>query len=104
MAAANRPSAELCTGTHTGITAGMMPRVICNVLGGVSEISVLVVILKEDDKACVDPTAAVLLGNPAPPLGQLQASPTEDAEAVERIRSRLKDDWKLLMTAGESIR
>ncbi|RVE71672.1 hypothetical protein OJAV_G00054250 [Oryzias javanicus] len=58
------------------------------------------VLLQEDDKACVGPTASVLQGNPAPPLGQLQASPTEDAEAVERLRSRLQADWKLLMTAA----
>uniref|UniRef100_A0A8C7YDM4 Histone deacetylase 10 n=1 Tax=Oryzias sinensis TaxID=183150 RepID=A0A8C7YDM4_9TELE len=62
------------------------------------------VLLQEDDKACVGPTASILLGNPAPPLGQLPASLKEDAEAVERLRSRLQADWNLLLTTGESTK
>uniref|UniRef100_A0A3P9LBV3 Histone deacetylase 10 n=1 Tax=Oryzias latipes TaxID=8090 RepID=A0A3P9LBV3_ORYLA len=60
------------------------------------------VLLQEDDKACVGPTASILLGNPAPPLGQLPASLKEDAEAVERLRSRLQADWNLVLATGES--
>lgn len=102
MAPADRPAAELCSRTHAGITAGVMPRVIFHLLGGESETNVIVFLLKEDDEACVGPTASILLGNPAPPLGQLPASLKEDAEAVERLRSRLQADWNLLLTTGES--
>jgi len=58
--------------------------------------------LQESEKACTGPTASTLLGDPAPPLEQLQAPLSEDVEAVERQRGRLQADWKLLQTTGES--
>ncbi|KAM4572812.1 polyamine deacetylase HDAC10 isoform 1-T1 [Odontesthes bonariensis] len=58
------------------------------------------VLMQENEKACVGPTASTLLGDPAPPLEQLQAPLSEDVEAVERQRRRLQADWKLLQTTA----
>ncbi|XP_008274351.1 polyamine deacetylase HDAC10 [Stegastes partitus] len=61
------------------------------------------VLMQEDEKACVGPTASSLLGDPAPPLERLQAPLPQDMEAMERLRHRLQADWKLLqITAPES--
>ncbi|XP_041853093.1 polyamine deacetylase HDAC10 [Melanotaenia boesemani] len=56
------------------------------------------VLIQEEEKAFLDLTASTLLGNPAPPLEQLQAPFTDDVEALERLRHRLQADWKLLQT------
>nr|XP_046249339.1 polyamine deacetylase HDAC10 [Scatophagus argus] len=58
------------------------------------------VLMQEDEKACVDPTVSSLLGDAAPPLGQLHAPLAEDVEALERLRHRLQADWKLLQTTA----
>ncbi|XP_069551385.1 polyamine deacetylase HDAC10 [Brachyistius frenatus] len=58
------------------------------------------VLMQEDEKACVGPTASSLLGDPAPSLEPLQAPLPEDVEAVERLRHRLQADWKLLQTTA----
>uniref|UniRef100_A0A3Q1BA68 Histone deacetylase domain-containing protein n=1 Tax=Amphiprion ocellaris TaxID=80972 RepID=A0A3Q1BA68_AMPOC len=59
------------------------------------------VLMQEDEKACVGPTASCLLGDPAPPLERLQAALPEDVEAMERLRHKLQAAWKLLQTTGE---
>uniref|UniRef100_A0A3Q1BAA4 Histone deacetylase domain-containing protein n=1 Tax=Amphiprion ocellaris TaxID=80972 RepID=A0A3Q1BAA4_AMPOC len=53
-------------------------------------------VLMQDEKACVGPTASCLLGDPAPPLERLQAALPEDVEAMERLRHKLQAAWKLL--------
>lgn len=58
------------------------------------------VLMQEDEKTLVGPTASSLLGNPAPPLEQLQAPLPEDVEAMEKLRHRLQADWKLLQTTA----
>uniref|UniRef100_A0A3Q1BEE0 Histone deacetylase domain-containing protein n=1 Tax=Amphiprion ocellaris TaxID=80972 RepID=A0A3Q1BEE0_AMPOC len=58
-------------------------------------------VLMQDEKACVGPTASCLLGDPAPPLERLQAALPEDVEAMERLRHKLQAAWKLLQTTGE---
>ncbi|XP_047451563.1 polyamine deacetylase HDAC10 isoform X2 [Mugil cephalus] len=58
------------------------------------------VLMQEDEKACVGPTASSLLWDPAPPLGQLQAPLPEDVEGVERLRQKLQAEWKLLQTTA----
>uniref|UniRef100_A0A1A8MKH6 Histone deacetylase 10 n=1 Tax=Nothobranchius pienaari TaxID=704102 RepID=A0A1A8MKH6_9TELE len=59
------------------------------------------VLMQEKENSCVGPTASILLGDPAPPLGTLQAPDREDVDAVERLRHRLQADWKLLQTTSE---
>uniref|UniRef100_A0A672HGP8 Histone deacetylase domain-containing protein n=1 Tax=Salarias fasciatus TaxID=181472 RepID=A0A672HGP8_SALFA len=56
---------------------------------------------QECEKSCVSPTACSLLGEPAPPLGQLQAPLPQDVEDMERLRRKLLADWTLLQTTGE---
>ncbi|XP_042352613.1 polyamine deacetylase HDAC10 isoform X1 [Plectropomus leopardus] len=58
------------------------------------------VLMQEDEKACVGPTASSLLGNAAPSLGQLDAPLVEDLEALERLRRKMQTDWKLLQTTA----
>uniref|UniRef100_A0A3P8SDT6 Histone deacetylase 10 n=1 Tax=Amphiprion percula TaxID=161767 RepID=A0A3P8SDT6_AMPPE len=58
------------------------------------------VLMQEDEKACVGPTASCLLGDPAPPLERLQAALPEDVEAMERLRHKLQAPWKLLRTTA----
>ncbi|KAK2842539.1 hypothetical protein Q5P01_012739 [Channa striata] len=58
------------------------------------------VLMREDERTRVGPTASSLLGNAAPSLGQLHAPLPEDVKAVESLRHRLKSDWKLLQTTA----
>ncbi|XP_076588220.1 polyamine deacetylase HDAC10 [Chaetodon auriga] len=58
------------------------------------------VLMQEGEKTCVAPTASSLLGDAAPPLGQLHAPLPEHVEALERLRLRLQADWKLLQTTA----
>uniref|UniRef100_UPI003AABB0C6 polyamine deacetylase HDAC10 isoform X1 n=1 Tax=Centroberyx gerrardi TaxID=166262 RepID=UPI003AABB0C6 len=58
------------------------------------------VLMQEDEKASVGPTASSLLGTPAPSLGPLGAPLPEDVESLERLRHRLQADWKLLQTTA----
>ncbi|XP_039989908.1 polyamine deacetylase HDAC10 isoform X2 [Xiphias gladius] len=59
------------------------------------------VLLQEGERTRVGPTASSLLGDPAPSLGQLPAPTPEDVESMERLRHRLKADWKLLQTTAQ---
>ncbi|XP_034031950.1 polyamine deacetylase HDAC10 [Thalassophryne amazonica] len=75
---------------------------LCGLLHGLAQGHTLV-LMQEDEKACVGPTASSLLGSPAPSLGQLHAPEPEDVKTLERLRLRLQADWKLLQnTAQES--
>lgn len=56
------------------------------------------VIMQDSEESSLAPTVSSLLGTPAPPLGPPSAAPTEDAEAVEKLRHKLQADWKLLQT------
>ncbi|XP_013872266.1 histone deacetylase 10 isoform X2 [Austrofundulus limnaeus] len=58
-------------------------------------------VLMQNDKASVGPTASILLGDPAAPLESLQAPNPEDLNAVEQLRDRLQLNWKLLQTTSE---
>ncbi|XP_037539664.1 polyamine deacetylase HDAC10 [Nematolebias whitei] len=60
------------------------------------------VLLQENEKACVSPTASILLGDPAPPLENLQAPNKDDLNVMETLRDRLQLNWKLLQTISES--
>lgn len=84
------PDSGLCDGVWQQLT-GM--------LQGLAQGHTLV-LMQEDEKACVAPTAFSLLGDPPPSLGQLHAPLPEDAEALERLRHRLQADWKLLQTTA----
>ncbi|KAM9815418.1 polyamine deacetylase HDAC10 isoform 1-T1 [Syngnathus typhle] len=74
-------------------------QLVC-LLGGLARGHMLVLV-QEDEKALVEPTASSLSGNPAPSLGQLPAPVTEDVEALERLRLHLQAEWTLLRTSGE---
>ncbi|XP_008310470.1 polyamine deacetylase HDAC10 isoform X2 [Cynoglossus semilaevis] len=58
------------------------------------------VLMQEDQNAYVGPTASSLLGDPAPPLGPLEAPLPENVESTEKLRLRLKADWNFLLTTG----
>uniref|UniRef100_A0A672HG66 Histone deacetylase domain-containing protein n=1 Tax=Salarias fasciatus TaxID=181472 RepID=A0A672HG66_SALFA len=60
----------------------------------------VLVLIQECEKSCVSPTACSLLGEPAPPLGQLQAPLPQDVEDMERLRRKLLADWTLLQTTA----
>ncbi|KAM4618505.1 polyamine deacetylase HDAC10 isoform 2-T2 [Polymixia lowei] len=62
------------------------------------------VLMQENEKASVSPTASSLQGTPAPSLGPLGAPLPEDVEALERLRHRLQADWKLLQTTAPDSR
>ncbi|TKS73697.1 Histone deacetylase 10 [Collichthys lucidus] len=85
------PDSGLCDGVWLQLTG---------LLQGLAQGHTLV-LMQEEEKACVAPTASSLLGDPAPSLGQLHAPLPEDVEALERLRRRLQVDWKLLQTTGE---
>ncbi|KAG8012813.1 Beta-parvin [Nibea albiflora] len=87
------PDSGLCDGVWQQLTG---------LLQGLAQGHTLV-LMQEDEKACVAPTASSLLGDPAPSLGQLHAPLPEDAEALERLRHRLQTDWKLLQTAVSDL-
>uniref|UniRef100_A0A3Q2XUN6 Histone deacetylase 10 n=1 Tax=Hippocampus comes TaxID=109280 RepID=A0A3Q2XUN6_HIPCM len=59
----------------------------------------MLVLVQEDDKAFVKPTASSLSGSPAPSLGQLPAPVDEDVEALERLRGGLQAHWMLVRTS-----
>ncbi|XP_053283241.1 polyamine deacetylase HDAC10 [Pleuronectes platessa] len=59
------------------------------------------VLMQDNDKECVGPTASSLLGDPAPSLGPLLAPPSEDVESVEKLRDRLKAEWTLLQNTAQ---
>lgn len=63
----------------------------------------MLVLIQECEKACVSPTASSLLGEPAPPLGQLQAPLPQDVEDMERLRLTLLADWKLLQNTAPDM-
>lgn len=56
------------------------------------------VIMQDSEQGSVAPTVSSLLGTPAPALGPLSSVLSEDLDAVEKLRHRLKHDWKLLQT------
>lgn len=56
---------------------------------------------QEADKSHVATTVSCLLGNAAPPLGPLRAPLADHMEALERLRHRLQNEWKLLQTRSE---
>ncbi|XP_034444998.1 polyamine deacetylase HDAC10 [Hippoglossus hippoglossus] len=59
------------------------------------------VLMQDNEKECVGPTASSLLGDPAPSLGPLLAPLSEDVESVEKLRDRLKAEWKLLQNTAQ---
>ncbi|KAM8892500.1 polyamine deacetylase HDAC10 isoform 4-T4 [Spinachia spinachia] len=59
------------------------------------------VLMEEGEKACVGTTASSLLGVAAASLGSVRAPPQDDVKALEGLRRRLQDDWKLLQTTGD---
>lgn len=61
------------------------------------------VIIQDSEQSSVAPTAASLLGTPAPALGPLSAALSEHVEAVEKLRDKLHHDWKLLQTTSETV-
>lgn len=62
------------------------------------------VLMQENEKASVAPSASTLLGNPAPRLGPLQGLQSDDVEALERLRQKLQSDWTLLQTTAPDSR
>ncbi|XP_028307254.1 polyamine deacetylase HDAC10 isoform X2 [Gouania willdenowi] len=58
------------------------------------------VLIQEDEKACVGLTGSALLGFPAPSLEVCNAPLLENLEVVEGLRCRLQTDWKLLQTTA----
>ncbi|KAM8892498.1 polyamine deacetylase HDAC10 isoform 2-T2 [Spinachia spinachia] len=58
------------------------------------------VLMEEGEKACVGTTASSLLGVAAASLGSVRAPPQDDVKALEGLRRRLQDDWKLLQTTA----
>nr|XP_019934185.1 PREDICTED: histone deacetylase 10 [Paralichthys olivaceus] len=59
------------------------------------------VLMQDNEKECVGPTVSSLLGDPAPSLGPLLAPLSEDVESVEKLRDRLKAEWKLLQNTAQ---
>ncbi|XP_054476207.1 polyamine deacetylase HDAC10 [Anoplopoma fimbria] len=84
------PGSGLCEGAWQQLTG---------LLQGLAQGHTLV-LMQEDEKACVGSTASSLLGVAAPSLGNLHAPLKEDMEALERLRHRLQADWKLLQTTA----
>ncbi|XP_038561880.1 polyamine deacetylase HDAC10 [Micropterus salmoides] len=84
------PDSGLCDGVWQQLTG---------LLQGLAQGHTLV-LMQEGEKACVGPTASSLLGDAAPPLGQLRAPLPEDVAALERLRHILQADWKLLQTTA----
>lgn len=61
------------------------------------------VLIQEEERACIRPTVWSLLGAAAPPLEPLEAPLMEDVEALERLRHRLQADWRLLQNTVDPI-
>ncbi|KAM6936987.1 polyamine deacetylase HDAC10 [Xenentodon cancila] len=95
----HNPSLVLLVRTHdSGVCDGMWQQ-LTGMLQSFAQGHMLV-LMQEDDKACVIPTASTLLGDPAPPLEHFDAPLSEDLVAAERLRQRLQADWKLLQTTA----
>lgn len=84
------PDGGLCDGAWQQLTG---------LLQGLAQGHTLV-LMQEGESVCVGPTASSLLGEAAPSLGKLPAPLPEDVEALERLRTRLQVDWKLLQTTA----
>ncbi|XP_056137660.1 polyamine deacetylase HDAC10 [Lampris incognitus] len=86
----------LARGPDSGVEEGTWQHLTC-LLQGVA-LGHTLVLLQENERASISPTAASLLGNPAPSLGPLGARLPDDVEALERLRRMLQAHWKLLQT------